>query len=162
MSTYAQNADVEAYIEGWVTDDPAALTRVIERAEQDLDTLLFGAVSWPDPPLVTNRKLDPASLSTQEVRTLNRATCAQTEYRITMGEDFFRRAQFQSTSGPGGFSSQGKLPALGPKVQRELLGTTLLARTQLRGARAVPGDTTRVSSWPGTPPSWPGTSGLLP
>lgn len=41
MSTYAAQADVEAYIEGWVTDDPIALERLIQRAEREVDRLIF-------------------------------------------------------------------------------------------------------------------------
>lgn len=41
MSTYASAVDVANYIEGWVTDDPFALERLIQRSEEDLDRLLF-------------------------------------------------------------------------------------------------------------------------
>lgn len=41
MSTYASRTDVENYIEGWVTDDPLALERLIVRAENDIDRIIF-------------------------------------------------------------------------------------------------------------------------
>lgn len=41
MSIYAQQQDVENYIEGWTTADAVALNRLIVRAEQDLEPLLF-------------------------------------------------------------------------------------------------------------------------
>ena len=40
MSTYAFQQDVEQYIEGWVTDDPFALDRMIRRCEHDVDRIL--------------------------------------------------------------------------------------------------------------------------
>lgn len=41
MSIYAQQLDIENYIEGWTTDDPVALNRIIVRCERDIDTIIF-------------------------------------------------------------------------------------------------------------------------
>lgn len=41
MSTYAQQPDIENYIEGWTTSDSVALGRLIVRCERDIDTLIF-------------------------------------------------------------------------------------------------------------------------
>lgn len=84
-------------------------------------------------------RLDVWMLQPSQVTALRRATCAQAEYRDQMGEDFFIKAQWQSVSGPE-FTTQGKLPFLGPKVFRELNGSGLIEY----GARAVVG--TRGSS----------------
>ncbi|MEJ7786558.1 MAG: hypothetical protein WKF96_17285 [Solirubrobacteraceae bacterium] len=112
---YASQADLEGYIEGWVTTDPAALERLLERAERDIDTLLGDYDRQPG----TDRKLDPAALTTHQAYALRRATCAQAEYRIAMGEEFFVQAQYTYVSGPD-FSRRGELPRIGPKVLGEL------------------------------------------
>lgn len=40
MSTYAQQTDIENFIEGWVTDDPFALERLIRRCEHSIDRIV--------------------------------------------------------------------------------------------------------------------------
>lgn len=83
MPTYAQAADVEAYIEGWVTGDPDELDRDLERAERDVDSVL-----GPIPIAVnstTGLKLDPTILTDWEAAALARAVCAQFEYRYHQG-----------------------------------------------------------------------------
>lgn len=122
---YAQRADIEAYVEGWVTDDPDALARLIQRAEQDIDNTVgaiivelngrkFGA------PAGANEK----SLRAEQVAALTRATCAQVEYRFTMGEDFFRRGQYPEQQGPD-FRVKGTVPKLAPKAYDELASAGL-------------------------------------
>ncbi len=75
---------------------------------------------------------NPYWLNARDSYALNRALCAQAEYRDQMGEEFFIKAQWRSVSGPE-FNTQGSLPMIGPKVRRELAGTDLIQR----GARAV-------------------------
>lgn len=134
-ATYALQTDFEQFVEGWVTDDPDALKRLLERAERDIDQaagywlaetngLKFGS------PLSTNEK----HLEAWQVAALTRATCAQAEYRFTMGEDFFVRAQHATERGPD-FQVSGKLPWLAPKAKRELDDAGLVIST----ARALPG-----------------------
>ena len=113
---YASQADVESYIEGWTTTDPAALERVLERAERDIDGLLG---DYGDRQPATGRKLDPGALTTHQSYALRRATCAQAEYRIELGEDFFVQAQYTYVAGPD-FQRRGELPRIGPKVLPEL------------------------------------------
>jgi hypothetical protein len=69
-----------------------------------------------------------------QVYALNRACCAQAEYRDQMGEDFYIRAQYASVTGPE-FTTTGHLPRIGPKVKRELNGSGLIQY----GARAAVG-----------------------
>lgn len=83
---YAARADVETYIEGWVTDDAAALDRLIERAERDVDAL------FPLLPIITTgtyagRRFDPTTLATYERQALINCVCAQAEFRFTKGEE---------------------------------------------------------------------------
>lgn len=251
MSTYATQLDVANYIEGWVAGDPAALERLIKRAEKDVDHILgqgsltdaiigislsnatgqnfalglnwrgvgyvsppiswnalgvdvvaalqnmtnglgarlppgvwsmaeskyanqqwafgplpgvpvvveainsLGGQALPDLTIVNNGlsgidaqitiqtivggglRVNPYQLPATYSDALRNATCAQVEYRYTMGEDFFVRAQWNSVSGPE-FKTTGKLPRIGPKVLQELQGTDLIQR----GARARPGTST--------------------
>lgn len=113
---YAQQADVEAYIEGWVTDDANALARLIRRCELDVDTLLL---SFGAPYSTSGLKYSLSDLTMTQAAGLTRAVCAQVEYRFTKGEAFFIEGQWEKWAGPD-FSASGKLPYIGPKVTMEL------------------------------------------
>lgn len=122
MATYATPADLDLYSEGFTVTDPAAVERELQRAERDVDRLLGyqGQVN-----AATGLKLDPAALQPYQRDALMRATCAQAEYRIEMGPEFFRRAQHEQVTGPQ-FTTTGKLPRVGPKVMEELSGSGLV------------------------------------
>lgn len=115
MPTYATVADVESYIVGWVTDDATALARIIVQAEHDVDSVL-GA--W-DLDALTGLKWSATELAAYEIAALRDATCAQTEYRLQQGPDFFIFAQPKRVSGPD-FSIEQAEPYIGPKVWIEL------------------------------------------
>jgi len=128
MPSYANQADFEAFVEGWTTTDVAALDRLLARAERDVDSavgiwpaeangLKFGA------PKTTNQK----ALSAYQVNQLSRAVCAQAEYRVHMGEDFFVEHQVP-TQGPD-YSTTRALSYIGPKVMPELEATGLIRNT---------------------------------
>lgn len=128
MPAYATQAEfeayAEAYIDGW-PGDPAALDRLLERASRDVDALL-----GPRYPITDGTfegfKLDPSALRDWEAKALSRATCAQAEYRATLGEEEFAKFGTGGTvSGPdfsvsGPTSSAGGRPRVGPKVRDEL------------------------------------------
>jgi hypothetical protein len=133
MATYASQADLEAYIEGWTTDDPDAVERLLERAERDVDSVLASPV--PGGRQATGLRLDPDGLPGWQAQALARATCAQAEYRFAMGEEFFVRAQHDRVYGPD-FRTDGQLPYIGPKVERELAGTGLARTEGVRSLRA--------------------------
>ena len=120
MPTYAQKQDCLDYTAGLTVDNDADFDKLIERAEDDIDSLLG------DHPLdeATGRKLIFGDLTFGKARAVTRAVCAQVEYRIEMGEAFFVRGQVDESSGPD-FSRKGKLPYIGPKVARELGGAGL-------------------------------------
>lgn len=124
MPTYATRADCLDYIEGLTIDDNDVFDRLIERAERDVDNAVGAVPLDPD----TGLKFVPARLTSGDARTLMRATCAQVEYRLTMGEDFFIRPQYGKTKGPE-FETEGALPIVGPKTWRELEGSGLLKLT---------------------------------
>lgn len=123
-ATYAENADFESYVPGWVTDSAPALTALLERAERDVDAFL-----GPLPPRAeTGLKLDPSALEDWEAAALSRAVCAQAEYRLLTGEsklaaggavkrekgpDFEREFDTAAGSPPGS-------SLIGPKVRVEL------------------------------------------
>lgn len=124
MPVYATQTDCTNYIEGLTVSDPVAFARLITRAEKDVDSAL-GAHSRSD---VTGLKLAPLELATADRVTLRDATCAQVEYRMTMGEDFFIRPQYAEVDGPE-MATKGVLPRVGPKVWSELEGSNLLKLT---------------------------------
>lgn len=114
-TTYATVADLRAYADLTGGDD-ADLTRVLLRAERDVDRVVGNQGARPDSQLL---KFDPASMGARQADALKRGTCAQAEYRIAMGEPFMVKGQHKSVSGPQ-FSTSGKLPRVGPKVMDEL------------------------------------------
>lgn len=114
MPTYATATEYRAYVPGLdpdVTDDD--IDDALEKAEEYIDSAVGrGNV------LYELRKFDPIYLDTYQQHFLSRATCAQAEYMMHMGETFF----IQARTGVQGrdASIQGKLPALGPKARQEL------------------------------------------
>lgn len=126
MTTYATYADLEAYLEDSdVTVPDEAGERLIARCEYEVDTLLAG---FGVPNDSTGLKYDPTTdLEDWQSAALNRAVCAQAEYHLVMGDDFFVQGQYDSWQGPD-FAAKGKLPYFGPKVALELAGTGI-ART---------------------------------
>lgn len=134
MGIYCTQTDVQGYVEDLVIDDPAALEREIERAERDLDSHVFTA--YPPPLTPGQRRLVPGELDAVETDQLNRACCAQTEYRLEMGPEHFIRAQRTRTSRRG-TTLEGALPRIGPKVWEELQGSTLLKATTRVGGRSI-------------------------
>lgn len=124
-ATYTSNSDFEAYVPGWVTDSPTALTALLERAERDVDAFL-GPLPTRS---ATGLKLDPTALQDWEAAALSRAVCAQAEYRLLTGEaklagggivkrekgpDFER--EFDTSTGTGSPGSS----LIAPKVRVEL------------------------------------------
>jgi hypothetical protein len=114
MATYATAAQLRAYSDLTGGSD-ADLERVLVRAQGDVDSIAgyHGA-------LVAGLKFVPANLTSDQRTALQNATCAQAEYRITMGEDFMVRAQYEETTGRD-FGTKGRLPRIGPKTKQELL-----------------------------------------
>lgn len=119
---YAQVSDYRTYSGDTTTSDDD-VTRALSRSEANIDNEL-GAY----PLLTTGRKLAPSQLPTYQADKLTAATCAQAEYRLTMGEDFFIRGQHASVAGPD-YTVQGKLPIVGPKALTELEGSGLYKLT---------------------------------
>lgn len=139
-AAYATQADFEAYVEGWVTDDPDALDRLLIRATDDVDSILGDYVLYDSGPYMGRKLNPPDDLTFTENRALTRATCAQAEYRNTMGEEHFVRPRLHSSSGPE-FTIDESVPWIGPKAMRELAGTGLIRNTIALGAGR------RVPSW---------------
>ena len=117
MSTvYCQQADLALYIEGFTVTNPAAADRLIERCQRDIDA----AVGPLRPFSATGLKFDPTTLDANDAAALTRATVAQCEYRMEMGEDFFVRPQTNDAE---------RAPRIGPKVWVELQSSRLLRLT---------------------------------
>ena len=121
MATYASVADLAAYTEGLalpIAEDPefARLSRIIERAERQIDGLLM----WRGlPDEINHRRVRVEELDGWDRESLRMATCAQAEYRLLMGEDFFKGGQYSRVVGPD-FETQGVMPTIGPRVWEEL------------------------------------------
>jgi hypothetical protein len=126
MPAYADQADFEAYVEGAVVTDPAALARLLERASRDVDSVM-----GPRPALGSGTyagfKFDPDALSEQDRAALADATCAQAEYRDAVGEQQFAaygvggRISGPDFSYDAPSSGAGGTPRIGPKVAQEVM-----------------------------------------
>lgn len=89
----------------YAIDDPDLLAKVMARAEKQVDGLLTGF----GPNLPNGLAVEPlVDLEPEQAEALVDAMVAQTEYRLTMGEEFFRTNEPQSISGPD-FSRSGRL-----------------------------------------------------
>lgn len=128
MPTYATRADCLAFIEGLTINDDAAFDRLIERAERNIDHALNTV------PVIetTGLKFDPATMLAVDKNKLRDATCAQVSYRLTMGEEFFVRPQYQNVKGPE-FETEGQLPLVGPEAWDILTSSRLLRLTTTWG-----------------------------
>lgn len=128
MATYATVGDYEAYDPAWVTTNPDDLDAIIAQAERDIDSLFGGwtvesnGLKFGDP-----SGANPKNLTAGQRVALANAVCAQTQYRILMGPEFFVTPEYESVSGPH-FSVTGSRPKIGPQVWRELRGVNLFLR----------------------------------
>lgn len=134
-ATYATKAELQAYIEGITlpATDPL-IQALLQRAERDID-LAVGALVYEanglkyGSPKTANEK----HLLPEQVRALSNATCAQAEYRLSLGPDFFRKPRNKREKGPdfeveiGG--DVGAPPRLAPKARAELIDGGLLFLT---------------------------------
>jgi hypothetical protein len=137
MAAYADQADFEAFVEGWVTTDAAALDRLLERASDDVDSIL-GAYDVIETGTYAGRKIDPTddAIGYADGRALVRATCAQAEYRNAIGERQLARPLLHGVGGPD-FSHTNPVPHIGPKTWRELSGSDLLRNRISIGRQAT-------------------------
>jgi hypothetical protein len=117
---YATVEDFEGYVEGWETTDKAALERALHRASRDVDLYVGFSYSIESNGLrFGDLEENPKGLDAGDLQALRNATCAQAEYRIEKGEEWFVHDQHESVSGPD-FSTKGKLSRYGPKMREEL------------------------------------------
>lgn len=78
-----------------------ALAQPIARAVRDLDIAVGGWEPYADTGLKFSSDTMTYPLTDLEAQLLSDATCAQVEYRMTVGDDFMIRDQYKSQSGPG-------------------------------------------------------------
>lgn len=123
MPAYATRADFEAYVEGWVTDDAAALDRLLDRASTDVDAVL-GPIPRLNLGTYAGRKIDPTSLRVWEAKALSDATCAQALWRWQQGEEAIATARPRSqVHGPDFrefYADAGFTGRYSPALAREL------------------------------------------
>jgi hypothetical protein len=113
---YAQQLDFEAYVEGWVTDDEAALDRYLERASRDVDRMVGAWLVDEDSGLKFGNIVadeNPKDLSAHQLAALRRATCAQALYRINLDD---ARDVVASSSGAGSYPA-GAVEVAGPEFR---------------------------------------------
>lgn len=126
MPTYATAAQVNAFIEGGTGLDDETVNRYIDRAEPYIDWV----TGYPYMPLTNGRKFNPPDLPVAFAAALRDATCAQVEYILLMGDEFFVTPQYESTSSPDGGTS-GKISWIGPKA-RQALGSVGMIRSTVK------------------------------
>jgi hypothetical protein len=134
---YATQADFEAYVPGWVTDDATSLAKYLEAAERDVEAL-FPFLPFITTGTYTGHRFDTASLSALEVASLKRAVCAQAEYLIAVGDEVAIGAAPTRVKGPDfeteyASSVAGGRSRYSAKLPRELAP---LRRFRARYARA--------------------------
>ena len=126
MPTYATAAQLRTYtgLDSTALPDATA-NALLLKAEGDIDSMIV-----VDRPIdgTTGRRFAPANLSTVEALILQRATCAQAEYRDSMGNEFFISGQYANVSGPD-FSTTGVLGYIGPAVYREIAASGFMRLT---------------------------------
>lgn len=136
MPAYATRAEFEAYVEGWTTTDPNALDRLLERASRDIDGFL-APIFLVTTGTYAGFKVDPTTLATYAAQALSRATCAQAEYRLGVGEaDWAQHGHGGTISGPDFSMTTAKNPAggrprIGPKAAAELESPALVPLRRL-------------------------------
>jgi hypothetical protein len=109
MTAYATVADFEAYVEGWITDNEAALERLLERASRDIDAVigLFPVITTGN---YAGFKLDPTTLDDVHRQALARATCAQARHRFDTDTAAAAEPRQKRVDGPD-FKIEYELPA---------------------------------------------------
>lgn len=124
-TSYTTVAECRLYVDPGVDlpADDVDVATLIRAAERDIDT---ASRAIGERNAMSGLLLTPTDLPAWQAGALSRATCAQVEYRVTMGPDFFIRAQHSRVRGPD-FMTEGELPFVGPKALRELEGGRLLA-----------------------------------
>jgi hypothetical protein len=128
---YATVTEFRDYIAPDTTQvSDADITAVIIKSERDLEEYLGGGEPaangrlFGDPFGVDGSVVNPAGLDAWQTVKLREATCAQTEYRLHWGEEFF---SLPSTPVEGEeYSTQTRLPRIAPKAKKHLTAGGLL------------------------------------
>lgn len=131
MSTYATVEDFKEYtdIPAEMLPDDDTIQKVLNRAELDVDRYIAGTVDE-----TSGLRVDPESLPVWQLQYLVNATCAQAEYRLIVGEDFFIQGSNDEVIQGPDFTISGTRRRFGIKAAQELRASGLL----LMSTRAVP------------------------
>jgi hypothetical protein len=140
MPAYATEANMLATIEGWTTDNLAALNRLLERASREVDrmvgpwTVETNGLKFGD--LATGS--NPKGLEQVQRDALARATCHQAYHMLTLDELDAVDPRASSVSGPDFSVSYregavaavpSEAPSPSPKARDELRGFGLIIGT---------------------------------
>lgn len=129
---YADATYFEAYAPNFNVTNPTALEDVLVKASRDVEY----AVGRYGRDETTSQKFDPTVMTAWQLTCLKNAVCAQAEYRMMKGEEFFVNFRPQSTSGPDG-RVEGKEPYLAPRASLELTQGRLFKLWGGRGQRPM-------------------------
>jgi hypothetical protein len=106
---YTSADDLRSYLgltEDQLSDEACA--QPILRAQRDIDTAAGRWMPYDDTGLKFASATMNVPLTNAEAAALSLATCAQVEYRLTVGDDFMIREQYATQSGPG-YGTSGTL-----------------------------------------------------
>lgn len=122
----------------------SVLQRPIRLAQDDIDAACGGWRVYED----TGLKFASVDyeLTDFQALMLSQATCEQVEYRLTVGDDFMNREQYESQSGPG-YGTAGQLRKVTGRAYSKLQAggfLRLTSRVSNRFARAL-GDLPRAN-----------------
>lgn len=132
VGAYASQDDLDAYLEDGLPSgyDSAYLDRVLQLASQDIDLYSTAYSYGGDSPLKFLSSISPvvweSALPQYSVDGIQEATCAQAEYRLAKGDQFFVEVQRPEGNTPAE-------PRIGPKAIEALKRTGL----QLRLSTAI-------------------------
>ena len=144
MSTYATLDDLKAFAPQLDPDaSDELLQAALDNAEQDIDSAV-GYVMNPD--LTASQKFNLTYLDDNQKLRLNRATCAQAEYRLYRGENFFIEGTQKEVTGRDSRLS-GPLPRIGPKASTELTRGGLYRLTSRNRATNAPLPNQNFEDW---------------
>ena len=126
MALYATAADLTAYLldnaEVTAPTEPAAIERLLKRAERQVD-LVLGPYTLD---AVTGLKLTPSWLTPAQRLALSRATCAAAEHELAVGSEVMVGTEDYLPPGLTVLRSAGRQA---PKVAEELAGHGLVTRS---------------------------------
>lgn len=125
---YAKVADLDAFFGvGNYLPTEAAKKKALLEAQGDIDLYVGRSRGYDKTTGLAYDPTDTTRFDEFMVEDLAEATCAQVEYRLTMGDAFFMESPRSETKGPD--YTQSKVPRISPKAIVALRRHGILPRT---------------------------------